>query len=196
MLRIDIITIITIITIVCASFLSCKIIQGSSDTNVRGLFEGGEIIPADATKIYIREFSSENNTNFNTAELINRLKRNLVIDERLIIIDNDKDAEIILSGEITSYTIQPVKFTPQRIPELKRMRLTIALTLYNIETGKTVFQNRLIEAMHEFSDITHPVETQYRAELNLIDKIVPKIISQLFTGWYTDKFESGRQRKR
>lgn len=190
--RIDIIAIIA----VCTFLFSCSVIKESSDTNVRGLFEGGEIIPADATKIYIRKFSSENNINFNTIELLNQLKRNLNIDERLNIVDNDEDAEIILSGRITTYTIQPVKFTPQRIAELKRMRLTIALTLYNTDTDKTIFQNRPVEAMHEFSDINPPVETEFRAELNLIDKIIPKIISQLFTGWYTDKFESGRQRKR
>lgn len=190
------IDIIAIIAVVCAVFFSCSIIKESSDTNVRGLFEGGEIIPADATKIHIRKFSSENNINFNTIELLNQLKRNLTIDERLNIVDNDKDAEIILSGKITAYTIQPVKFTPQRIAELKRMRLTIALTLYNTDRDKTIFQNRPVEAMHEFSDINHPVETELRAELNLIDKIIPKIISQLFTGWYTDKYESGRQRKR
>ncbi len=189
--RIDIITIIA----VCAFLFSCSIIKESSDTNLRGLFEGGEIIPADATKIYIKEFSSENNISFNTTELLNQLKRSLNIDERLNIVDNDKDAEIILSGKITAYTIQPVKFTPQRIAELKRMRLTIALTLYNADKDKTIFQNRPVETMHEFSDINHPVETEFRAELNLIDKIIPKIISQLFTGWYTDKFESGRQRK-
>lgn len=189
------INIITFITIVSASFLNCTMIQSGPDKGLRTLFEGGEIIPSDATKIYIRQFSSHSNKNFNIIELMNRLKRSLKIDGRLNVIDNDKDAEIILTGEVRAYTIQPVKFNTQRIPEIKRMRLTIALTLYNSNTGKTVFQNRIIEAMYEFSDITSPVETEFRAELNLIDKIIPDIISKIFTGWHTEKFDSGTQRK-
>lgn len=182
-LRIVIITIIALLT----SGLSCSVMQGGEDKNVRTLFEGGELIPGKGTKIYVNNFESGLYKNFNSKELVSRLKRNINSDVTLTVTDIKDEAEIILTGIITAYTIQPVEFNLQGQPELKRLRLTLALTLYNPVREHTIFRSRIVEAMHEYSDTRFPVETELRAQLKLIDKIVPRIISQIYTGWYTDQ---------
>ena len=189
-LRIDIITII----ITCTSLLHCTAIQGDPDKNIRGLF-GGDIIPGKGAKIYICNFNSDTDSAFNRKELLIRLKRNLNSEGRLTVTDITDDAEIVLTGNISAYTVQPVKFNSQGRPELKRLRLTIFLTLRNKTAEQTIFSNRAVEAMHEFSDTKIPVETEFRAQLNLIDKIVPRIISQLYTGWYTEKLTPAERGK-
>jgi hypothetical protein len=190
-LRIDIITII----ITCTSLLNCSIIQEGPGKTIRTLFEGGEIIPARGAKIFIHNFTSDDNISFNTKELIIRLKRSINGESRLTVTDIIDEAEIILHGNISSYTVQPVVFNHQGRPELQRLRITLFLTLYNSSTAQIIFQNRTVEAMHEFSDTKIPVETEFRAQLNLIDKIVPRIISQLYTGWYTEELTPAERGK-
>ena len=189
-LRIDIITII----LTCTSLLHCITIQGDPDKNARGLF-GGDIIPNKGAKIFICNFTSDAGPAFNSKELLVRLKRKIISAGRLSVTNIQDETEIVLTGNISAYTVQPVKFNSQGHPELKRLRLTIFLTLRNTKAEQTIFSNRAIEAMHEFSDTKIPVETEFRAQLNLIDKIVPRIISQLYTGWYTDKLTPAERGK-
>lgn len=168
------------------SLLYCSTITpGDSDTSIASLFQGGGIVPVSAKKIFIHTFTQSENNRFNVTELMIRLKKSINTDGRLTVTENADKAEIILAGEITGYTIQPLKFNPQGQAELKRMRITLDLDLYNSVSGEQIFRGRRIEALYEYSDIRPPIETELRASLNLIDKITPRIVSQIFTGWYT-----------
>lgn len=177
---------ITLLILSCLLYCS-TIIPGNTDRNDKSLFSGGDIVPVSAKKIYIHTFTSSETIRFNISELMIRLKKSLNRDSRLTVTENIDEAEIILAGEIIKYTIQPLIFNPQGKAELKRMRITLSLSLYNSITGEQIFQRRVVEALHEYSDIKPPIETELRAGLNLIDKITPRIAAQLFTGWYTEE---------
>jgi len=177
---------ITLILLSCLLYCN-TIVPGDTDTVRKSLFRGGDIVPANAAKIFLHTFTSTEAVNFNISELMIRLKKSLDRDSRLNVTENIDEAEMILTGEITGYTIQPLIFNPQGKAELKRMRITLSLNLYNSTTGEDVFRRRVVEALHEYSDINPPIETELRAGLNLIDKITPRIVSQLFTGWYTEE---------
>lgn len=186
---------ITLLLLSCLLYCS-TIIPGDSDNTLKRLLQGGDIVPANAAKIFLRTFTSPETVKFNISELMIRLKKHLNRDSRLTVTENIDEAEIVLSGEITGYTIQPLLFNPQGKAELKRMRVTLSLSLYNSITGEMIFHRRVVEALHEYSDITPPIETELRAGLNLIDKITPRIAAQLFTGWYTEELTPLERGKR
>ncbi len=177
---------ITLTLLSCILYCS-SLAPGGTETSLESLFPGGDIVPAGAKKIFLHNFTSSETIKFNMSELMIRLKKSLNRDGRLTVTENKDEAEMILTGEITGYTIQPLKFNPQGKAELKRMRITLSLNLHNSISGEDVFRRRVVEALHEYSDIKPPIETELRAGLNLIDKITPRIAAQLFTGWYTEE---------
>jgi len=177
-----------IILVLLSCILCCStIIPGETDKTLGSLLRGGDIVPADAAKIFLHNFTSTETLRFDISELMIRLKKQLNRDSRLTVTEKIDEAEIILSGEITGFTIQPLLFNQQGKAELKRMRITLSLSLYNTIRDEMIFHRRVVEALHEYSDITPPIETELRAGLNLIDKITPRIAAQLFTGWYTEE---------
>jgi hypothetical protein len=180
---------IAILAVMCFCSVVCSDQARRDDAGLGSVLmnlKGEPVIPREANKIQVSPFSDRTGRPGLAEKLHNRIRESISRDLRLAVVADGDQADVTLEGSITSFQIQEMKFTNFRVPEKKRMRITVAMTLYKKASGSIILHEPELQAFREFSDILPPLETEPQVMETLITDLARRITAKTVTGWHTD----------
>ena len=146
----------------------------------------GHIIPENANTIFIAQI--ENLTNKpNIPQTLNiALKRQLAVEGRLAVIDNDSSADLLLILKINSYHIQDLERNTRGIPSKQRLRITSHVSLFDRQTKTYVFKDNEVQSFKIFSQVVMPIQSEPQCCEDVLKIMADRIHLMIKTGWYSD----------
>jgi hypothetical protein len=190
---------VLIISICLFQSASCSNSQKRNRPGIKKIFKsstGEPVIPRKANRIYIRNFINRSGREQIESRLQFRIEKLISMDGRLAVASSPLETDLILSGEVTSFTIQDLEFNELGQPVKKRMIIIASVNLIDKMNTRTVFRESTVQSFRTFSDRLPPVEKEFQVLNRVIDELAERIISKTLTGWYTDKMteiEKGRR---
>ena len=115
-----------------------------------------QILPSHIKKIYVRPFVN-NTTQYGLEEKLTlRVVDELLRDGRLILVNNEADADGILAGEIEKYILQPLTYDENMVVE--QYKLWVILNVHFIDKANNVilWSEPNLEGIQIFYDATRP----------------------------------------
>jgi hypothetical protein len=174
----------------CAVFFAAGCISNvkqneSSIKDVLKNFSGDPVVPREANKIIIPLFNNYTNQHSIDVKLKSKLTEQISLDRRLAVVSENENADLLLTGLLTSYQVQPVKYNGFDKPIVKRLRITASIKLFDIKKEKEIFFDRDIQAFEEFSDVTLPITSEIQIQDKVLDDLAKRIALKTINGWYT-----------
>jgi hypothetical protein len=157
----------------------------SSIKDVLKSFNGEPVIPREANKIIIPLFNNFTNKSSIAVKLNSKLTEQISSDRRLAVVFGNENADLLLTGMLTSYQVQPVKYNGFDKPVVKRLRITASIKLFDIKKEKEIFFDRDIQAFEEFSDVIAPITSEIQIQDKVLDDLAKRIALKTINGWYT-----------
>jgi hypothetical protein len=159
--------------------------KDSSVKDVLKTFEGEPVVPREANKIFISEFSNFTDQPSISIKLTSRLKEQIISDGRLAVVTESNITDLLLKGMITAYQVQPVKYNGFDKPVKKRLRIVASIKLFDIKKEKEIFFDGNIQAFEEFSDVIPPITSEIQIQDKVLDDLAKRIALKSIDGWYT-----------
>jgi len=147
---------------------------------------GEPVVPRDANKICVPTFANitvmKGIEKYLSREVIKRIN----IDGRLVVVDRGNGPQLLLSGTITEYQLQDVRFDEFGRAVKKRLRVVARVTLSETTRGKVVFRNKSVQAFKSYSDIQPPITSELEVRTEVLNQLAERIKLQTIRGWYTE----------
>lgn len=115
-----------------------------------------QILPQNVRKIYIKPFVNDTNQ-FGIEEKLNIAIANALLnDGRFIVVNNEKDADGMLVGEIAKYNLIPLAYDANLVTT--QYKLWILVNIYFVDKSKnvTLWAEPNMEGIQVYNDATLP----------------------------------------
>ncbi|HPS56880.1 MAG TPA: LPS assembly lipoprotein LptE [Spirochaetota bacterium] len=150
---------------------------------ISGQIKGGTIIPDSAGTIYIISFTGgTNGAEFNN-EFARRLKRIINLDGRLSVVESVDESDLILDASPVRYSEENVRFDETGRPVLRRISITVRVTLSEKSTGRIIIKDKETDLFTEYNPDSAIMNDVYR---ELADRSSAAVLSIILTGWAVD----------
>jgi len=159
-------------------------------------FNGEPVIPRDANRVVVPFFSNFTNKPVLSDKLTLKLRELINMDGRLAIVSESSQADLIVTGKIVHYQIQPIQYDTIGRAVRMRMRIISSVKLRDIRRGETIFFDRGIQAFGVYSDLIPPIETEAQVQDKILKNLARRIAVKIIDGWYTDLMTSVETRKK
>ena len=158
-----------IIILLLAALISC----------VKYSFKGA--LPSYLKTIYIQDF--ENRTDYAGVreELMQKITEAFIEDNSLRVIDEEKNADLILKGSILKIEKKPVSFTTQEQVQEFQMEVTIKAECLNTHTNKPLWSGN-ISRYGNISGMALSAEID-QAISQAIEQIVDDVLTKTIAAW-------------
>ncbi len=174
-----------IIAVISLWILSCSSNDKAELGNIVGSINGQPVIPYAANKLYISPFTNQTGILGYEEKIKQRIMEKIITGGRLAIAPVQADSDVILTGTIQSFQVQPIVIDSAGIIKKKRLLLITVISLINAQTGNYIFRSITVQAFKEFSDIEAPVTPITIAQDEVEQVLASRIALQVETGWYT-----------
>jgi len=174
-----------IIAVISLWILSCSSNDKAELGNIVGSINGQPVIPYAANKLYISPFTNQTGIPGYEEKIKQRIMEKIITGGRLAIAPVQADSDVILTGTIQSFQVQPIVIDSAGIIKKKRLLLITVISLINAQTGNYIFRSITVQAFKEFSDIEAPVTPITIAQDEVEQVLASRIALQVETGWYT-----------
>lgn len=178
-----------VVLFVLAVAVSCGSVietEKGSVKSVMNSMDGEPVVPRKANRIFVPDFSNRSGRESIQTLLTLKLRKFIYSGGRLALVESRENADLLLQGEVTSFTIEPVQYSVIGVPVKKRMRMAAKVTLTDASRGKVIFLGKSVQAFEEYSDNVPPVVTEESAKEKIIDALAQRITAQVESGWYTE----------
>lgn len=172
------------VTISCFSGNSVR--DAGTVNKIASEMNGELVIPRDANKICVPTFRNITGTKGIEKYLSREVRTRINIDGRLVVVDSDNGPQLLLSGTITEYQLQDVRFDGFGRAVKKRLRIVARVTLSETARGKVVFRNKSVQAFKSYSDIHPPITSELEVRTEVLNHLAERIKLQTIRGWYTE----------
>lgn len=155
----------------------------SSLHDVRTISEqigGGGIIPEDAAKIYVKPLQQGKQWDGFNNEFSRRLKRTINLDGRLAVVESADVADLVLDATTCRYAEENVRFDETGRAVLRRISITVSVTLVQSSTGRVIIKGKETEHFTEYNPDSAIIDEVYR---ELADRASAAVLSIILTGW-------------
>jgi outer membrane lipopolysaccharide assembly protein LptE/RlpB len=147
---------------------------------------GQPVVPRDANRVCVPIFKNLTSMKGIENYLSGEIRKRINIDGRLVVVDNNSDPQLLLSGIITEYQLQDVNFDEFGRAVKKRLRIVVRVSLSETTTEKIVFRNKAVQAFRSFSDIRPPITSELEVRTIVLNELAERIKMQTIRGWYTE----------
>ncbi|MDH5718131.1 MAG: LPS assembly lipoprotein LptE [Spirochaetia bacterium] len=149
--------------------------------------DGEEIITQNYKTIYVYNFANSTYHAHLTERLKEKIRNELNLDGRLKVIDNKKEADLLLLGNIEQYKHIPSYF--DNFGQPKRFLMTIQTRIW-VRINPKIDNAMLLEKRYVRYDTSYSIldsahETEYTAIERLLDTLAQRITLTVFEGWHT-----------
>lgn len=192
------------ITILILIFILGTLIGCVSDDNVKDStiskvidsINGEPVVPRDANRIIVPFFNNFT-TEFSISEKLTlRVREFLVMDGRLAVVSDNKDADLRLIGKIVRYHNQPIQYGKFGEPIRKRLRIVAMVGLLDLRRDREIFCEREIQSFEIYSDLIPPITSEIQIRDKALDSLARRISITIIKGWYTDLMTPAEKGKR
>ncbi len=166
-------------------FLSCASSDNAGLENIVASINGQPVIPYTANKLYIAPFANQSAIPGYEKKIQQRISEKIITGGRLAIAPAQDASDILLTGIIQSFQVQPIVIDSAGIIKKKRLLIITVISLINVHTGHYIFRNITVQAFKEFSDIEPPVIPFNLVQDEVEQTLASRIALQVETGWYT-----------
>lgn len=156
----------------------CSLIHGGQAITEQ--IRGGGIIPENAARIYIRPFAAGKQGDDFKSEFFRRLKRTINLDGRLAVVESPGEADLILDAPVVQYYGENVKFDVTGRTVLRRLSITVRVTLAEKSTGRIIIKDKDKDLFTEYNPDSAIIDEVYR---ELADRTSSAVLSIILTGW-------------
>ncbi|MCX8123400.1 MAG: hypothetical protein N3F66_04460 [Spirochaetes bacterium] len=165
--------------------LSCASGQKAELGNIVNSINGQPVIPYTANKLYISPFINQSGIPGYEEKLKQRITEKIITGGRLAIAPSKDSSDVMLTGVIQSFQVQPIMIDNAGIVKKKRLLIITVIHLINVGTGNYIFRSITVQAFKEFSDIEAPVTPFNIVQDEVEQMLASRIALQVETGWYT-----------
>ncbi|MEJ2636889.1 MAG: LptE family protein [Calditrichia bacterium] len=146
---------------------------------VRYSFKGA--LPSYLKTIYIADFENETAYPGVQQEFMQKVTEAFIKDNSLTVINNEKDADLVLSGAITSIDRRPVSITQQEQVQEYQMVVNIKAECLNTHINKPLWGSTLSRfSVIPGAALRTDIDTAISDD---IDQIVDDIINNTIAAW-------------
>jgi len=175
-----------IIAMTSSCFPGDSVRDSGTVSKIASEMNGELVIPRDANKICVPTFRNITGMKGIEEYLSREVRKRINIDGRLVVVDNDKGPQLLLSGIVTEYQVQDVNFDEFGRAVKKRLRIVARVSLSETIRGKVVFRNKSVQAFKSFSDIHPPITSELEVRTEVLNQLAERIKLQTIRGWYTE----------
>ncbi|HQO39389.1 MAG TPA: LPS assembly lipoprotein LptE [Spirochaetota bacterium] len=159
-------------------FTGCSLFHNGG--TITGQLKGGSIIPENAVRIYLREHTADDNGGEFNSEFSRRLKSRINLDGRLAVVESSDAADLLLDASTVHYAEENVKFDVTGRPVLRRISITVRVTLSERLTGRVIIRDKETDLLTEYNPDSAIINEVYR---ELADRASAAVLSIILTGW-------------
>lgn len=147
-------------------------------------YTGSSLLPSHINKIYITPFINKSFRPDLPEKILWAVEKEFISDGRLIV-SNQKDADAVLYGEITQYTLQPMSYTEQMNVQEYRLRIVIDIWLDDLQQGSVLWKEKDIEVYTTASSTQGGLEVKIEGEVinEVVEKLARKVVKRVIDGW-------------
>ncbi len=92
-------------------------------------------------------------------------------------------ADLLLSGAVVSYILEPLSYAQDDKAESYRLRIRAKLTLKNLKTDKVVWQDRIVEGDARYLLVGSLASTETQARGKALKNLAREIVRQTIDIW-------------
>lgn len=156
----------------------CSLFQGGE--TITGQIKGGAIIPESAARIYIKQFTGGTDGTEFSSEYSRRLKSTINLDGRLAVVEFADESDLLLDASPVYYIEENVKFDASGRPVLRRISITVRVTLSERATGRIIIRDKETDLFTEYNPDSAIINEVHR---KLSDRASAAVLSIILTGW-------------
>lgn len=145
--------------------------------------EEGRELPRGARDLHVPPFENESNEIALENLLTEAAVQQFLADGRVNLVDDPREADVVLRGTITGYRRSPVIFNARDIVQQYRVRMAARLRLVEPGTGEVLREVRGITRRTFYSDEVAPVETEEDAQQRVVDQLGRDVVRRTLRGW-------------
>lgn len=138
-------------------------------------------LPSYLKSIYIAEFDNQTQYDNVREEFMQQTTKAFIDDNSLQVIDNEKSADLILEGSITSITRKPVSITAAEQVQEFHMVVTVRAECMNTHTQKPLWSGNL--SRYGIISGTALTEEIDAAIADAVTQIVDDVITKTIAAW-------------
>lgn len=142
--------------------------------------EGGSIVPENAARIYIRPLAAGKQGEDFKNEYMRRLKRAINLDGRLAVVGAENKADLVLDAPPVRYAEENVKFDVTGRPVVRRISITLSVTLADRQRGRLLIKDKEKDLFTEYNPDSAIINEVQR---ELADRASAAVLSIILTGW-------------
>ena len=155
-------------------FAGCSLFHNGG--TITGQLKGGSIIPENAVRIYLMEHAGGGFNN----EFSRRLKSRINLDGRLAVVESADTADLLLDSYTARCLDAGIKFDAAGRPVLRRISITVRVTLKESSTGSIIIKDKETDLFTEYNPDNAIIDEVYR---ELADRASAAVLSIILTGW-------------
>ncbi|MFH1368297.1 MAG: LPS assembly lipoprotein LptE [Elusimicrobiota bacterium] len=115
-----------------------------------------QILPQHIKKITVRPFTN-NTTQYGLEEKLTlKVINEFVRDGRLMIVNNEQDADGIVVGEINRYILQPLTYDAQMVTQQYKLWVLLSVSFIDKTNNVTLWTEPNMEGVQIFYDVSLP----------------------------------------
>lgn len=156
----------------------CSFVQGGSAITEQ--VKGGSLIPENAARIYIKQFTGGTNGAEFGNEYSRRLKSAINLDGRLAVVESADESDLMLDASPVHYIEENVKFDASGRPVVRRISITVRVTLSERLTGRVIIRDKETDHFTQYNPDSAIINEVYR---ELADRASAAVLSIILTGW-------------
>lgn len=145
--------------------------------------EEGRELPRGARDLHVPPFENESNEIALENLLTEAAVQQFLADGRVNLVDDPREADVVLRGTITGYRRSPVIFDARDIVQQYRVQMAARLRLVEPGTGEVLREVRGITRRTFYSDEVAPIETEEDAQRRVIDQLGRDVVRRTLRGW-------------
>jgi len=173
--------------LICTTLFFCKCTSGGSGNSVISrAFDGTELIPGNLNRICIVKIENSSGREELPDLLKSEIKNRMNSEKRLLFTGDVKSCDVKLWITLLPLASVPYSFNAAGVPEKRRLKATVLVTLAHAGTGETVIKNRETYAEFIYKETGSGSISAYRGITGLTEKLAERIISVVTTGWFRD----------
>lgn len=157
-------------------------------TNIINNFNGEEVIPRDANKIYCATMCFSPADQEILQQLNYRIKEKIRNGGRLVISEDKLNADLMLKVILIKSEILILQQEPDGTPINKKIIMKSQVSLINLaKNNEIIFKDSIVDSYLIFSDTRSPVVTEESARRKCLEELAERIFLKMSTGWYSNR---------
>ena len=154
--------------------------------NVIARFSGGPIIPENANTIFILQIENLTNIPQLSQSLTVTLRRNISVEGRLAVIEDQSTADLILILRINSYRVQNLEHNKIGVPIRQRLRITAHVSLFDTQRNTFIFKDNEVQSFQNFSQEIMPIQSEIQCREDVLRMMADRVYLMIKTGWHSE----------